>query len=205
MDIRSIGWSNRIRRIAATSAAVVAGAALALSQHAPAQAHTLPKTDPKTYPKATVHADGGLIAHRAPSTHAPHSYVFDDGDRVSIDCRSVGTNVEGNFNWYLVSAEGDAKWVSGRYLHLEGRPEFCGGDLTVPAVTTASTGAYEGPTKHDLYDESLNKGVGVEVYCYTDSAPVGQQSQRWALAGEIGWIPASDLKTAKNIPYCQQV
>lgn len=197
MDIGTIARLDRSRRIAALGGAVAVGAALAIGQHTPAEADT--------YPKATVHADGGLIAHRSPSTHAPRSYLFRDGDRVSVDCRSVGTNVGGNFNWYLVAAEGDAKWLSGRYLDVSGTPEFCGGDLTVSATTTTSTGAYEGPTTDDLYDESLNKGVGVEVYCYSDSAPVGQPSERWMLASEIGWIPASDLKTAQKVPYCEQI
>lgn len=156
------------------------------------------------YPDATVHAQGGLNARSAPSVHGPVSYQYANGTQVSVDCVTQGTAIEGNRNWYLISAEGDAKWVSGRYLTVDGNAERCGLAVSKTATTNRPTGSWEGPSKDDLFYESLNKGVRTDVMCYTDAAATGQPQQRWMVAGDGAWIPAKALRVEGTVPYCSQ-
>ncbi|SDS99550.1 SH3 domain-containing protein [Microlunatus soli] len=188
---------RRVRRLTA-----LAGATLALAAGL-GVAHTA-TADAANFPKATVHADGGLISHRSPSTESPRGYVFDNGTRLSVDCKIDGSTVKGNDDWYLIAAEGDASWVSGRYLTVHGEPEYCGLAVTAPVTTTERTGVFEGPTKSDTREDTLPKGVGMEAVCYVDSEATGQSRQRWVLLSESGWVRASALDASKKIPYCSQ-
>lgn len=185
-------------RVAALLGAVLAGATvLGVGQTTTA--------DAANFPKATVHADGGLISHLAPSTEAPRDYVFNDGDRVSVDCRTSGTTVKGNDTWYLIAGEGDASWVSGRYLDVKGQPEDCGLAVTIPVTVTKQTEVNEGPSSDDVPLDTLSKGDGMEAHCYVDAAATGQPEQHWVLLSESGWVRSSALDASKAIPYCSQV
>ncbi|WP_263170403.1 hypothetical protein [Streptomyces sp. SCSIO ZS0520] len=187
-------FRHRRTRAAGLTAALLGTAALSLTLTGQAEA--------KTFPHGTVKADGGLVAHQAPSTHAPSTYTFQDGAEVAVDCATKGTRVSGNPDWYLISAEGDAKWVSARYVDLEAEPRHCGPDLSV-AATTKSTGAYEGPSTADRRRTTLAKGTTTEILCYTDSGPTAKTT-RWLLTTEAQWIPSTALKTSGEVEFCQQ-
>ncbi|AJE85564.1 hypothetical protein SLNWT_5188 [Streptomyces albus] len=188
-------FRHRRTRAAGLTAALLGTAALSLTLTGQAEA--------KTFPHGIVKADGGLVAHQAPSTHAPLTYTFQDGAEVAVDCATKGTRVSGNPDWYLISAEGDAKWVSARYVDLEAEPRHCGPDLSVAATTTKSTGAYEGPSTADRRRTTLAKGTTTEILCYTDSGPTAKTT-RWLLTTEAQWIPSTALKTSGEVEFCQQ-
>ncbi|MEU6731675.1 hypothetical protein ABZ929_00475 [Streptomyces physcomitrii] len=196
-------FHHRRTRAAGLTAALLGTAALSLTLTGQAEA--------RTFPHGTVRADGGLVAHQAPSTHAPSTHTFQDGAEVAVDCATKGTRVSGNPDWYLISAEGDAKWVSARYVDLEAEPRHCGPDLSVAATTTTkSTGAYEGPSTADRRQTTLAKGTTTEILCYTDSGPAytdsgpAAKTSRWLVTTEAQWIPATALKTSGEVEFCQQ-
>lgn len=187
------------------STAGIANAGQADAGQANAAQASAEQTRATTFAHGTVTANGGLISHRAPSTHAYSTYTFAEGSQIAINCATRGTRVSDNPRWYLIAAEGDAHWVSARYVRIdEGKPQHCGLDVSIPATTTESTGAYEGPTKSDLYLESINKGVGTEVMCYTDSGR-GPTRHRWMVTLDAQWIPSGSLKPAKTVPFCEQM
>lgn len=189
---------TRRRTAVGIGGAALGVAALSLSMAMPAQADT--------YAQGVVRANGGLVAHQAPSTHAPRTGGLTNGTQFAIDCVTKGTGVQGDRDWYLVSGEGTARWVSGTYVDVvDGTPRHCGPAVSISATTNKATGGYEGPTRADLYYESLNKGVTTEVQCSTVTGPAKDQ-QRWVVTRENAmWIPRKDLKTTAHIPYCQQL
>lgn len=75
---------------------------------------------------------------------------------------------------------------------------------TISAVTTAKTGAFQGPSTQDRRNERLKAGETVAVYCYTDTAPDERPAQRWVAAEESGWFKASKIDADKELPYCSQ-
>lgn len=180
------------RRTAAVLGAVLAGAtALGAAQTATADAQG--RTD------ATVHARGGLISHVRPSTHAPRTYVFPDRSAVNLDCRVDATEVDGRDNWYLVSAEGDANWVSGRYLTLHHKVKKCA-TRRIDATSTTKTGLFEGPSRDDVRIGTLHRGDSLVVRCFTghQDGPV----RPWVLTEKSNWVRASAIRTTTTIPYC---
>ena len=100
-------------RIALTLTTAV-GATLAL----PLAAATAAPVDGAA--QGLVVAKGGLVGHVRPSRHAPANYTFPNGSKGTLDCRVSGTVVDGNRRWFLVVAEGDANWVSARYVRSVG-------------------------------------------------------------------------------------
>lgn len=182
-------------RLVAAAGAVITGAAAltALNAHA---------ADAAGFPTATVHADGGLIGHVTPSTHGTRNHTFADGARVSVDCRVHGTSVGGNRTWYLIAGEGEANWVSGRYLSVHGHSEQCGGTEGTDAVATRATGVFAGPTGADIKESTLAKGDHVGVICYTGTE-AGPEPV-WMLTDKAHWVRGAALKQVAHIPYCSQ-
>lgn len=151
----------------------------------------------------TVDADGGLNGRIAPSTHTEKNYLFRDGSKISIDCRTKGTIVGGNAEWYLLSGEGNANWVSARYVDLAGaEPRWCGDTgETIPVTITKDTYSYQGPSTADEKLRLQHAGGGQEVLCYAYTSASG--SKRWVVTLEDGWVPASAVKSEQEIPFCQ--
>lgn len=192
MTIKSTARADRARRLlVGLSATAVAGAGLAFTQVAPA--------DAATFPTATVHANGGLIGHITPSRHAPRNDIFGNGSTVSVDCRVQATSVQGNRTWYLISAEGDADWVSGRYLTVHGHSRQCS-HRSIDATARKSTGLFLGPTRQDVRPGLLESGDRLVVRCYTGSPTVSH----WMLTEKGHWVKASALQPSSKVPYCSQ-
>jgi hypothetical protein len=148
--------------------------------------------------RGVVVARGGLIAHLRPSTHAPANYTFPNGSEVTLDCKVPGTVVGGNPRWYLVVAEGDANWVSARYVRNVGPgPEPCDpSDGTFSARTTAALKKRVGPTTADATAGTYAKGQTLRVQCYTDTG------QKWYLTSASRWVRATYVKTSSAVRYC---
>lgn len=187
--------SNRLPiRLAGIAGAVATGAAaLGLATTATA--------DAATFPKATVHAEGGLIGHIRPSTHGPRNYTFPNGSTVHVDCRVQATSVGGNRTWYLISGEGEANWVSGKYLTVHGHSQQCS-SRSIRATATKDSGLFQGPTTRDEVPPGAEmlKGDKLTVRCYTG----GFTTPRWVLTEKSDWVRASALRTNTKIPYCSQ-
>jgi hypothetical protein len=151
--------------------------------------------------KGVVVAKGGLIGHVRPSTHAPANYTFPNGSEISIDCKVSGTVVDGNPRWYLVVAEGDANWVSARYVKNVGpSPDPCDpSDGTYAAKTTTALKKRVGPTTADASAGTFAKGKKFRVQCFTDSG------QKWYLTDTSRWVRAKYVKTSTNVRYCSNV
>lgn len=175
------------------TAAVAATLALPL---APASAAPVDETA-----KGVVVAKGGLIGHSRPSTHAPANYTFPNGSKVILDCKVPGPVVGGNARWYLVFGEGDANWVSARYVRNVGpAPEPCDpSDGTFSAKTTAVLKKRVGPTTADATAGTYAKGQKFRVQCYTDSG------QKWFLTDASRWVSAKYVTTSSKVRYCSNL
>lgn len=151
--------------------------------------------------QGVVVARGGLIGHVRPSTHASANYTFPNGSKVTLDCKVPGTVVDGNPRWYLVVAEGDANWVSARYVHNVGPgPKPCDpSDGTFSAKTTAALKKRVGPTTVDSSSGTYAKGQSFRVQCYTDSG------QKWYLTETSRWVSAQYVKTSSQVRYCSNL
>jgi hypothetical protein len=151
--------------------------------------------------EGVVVAKGGLIGHLRPSTHAPANHIFPNGSEVTLDSKVSGTVVDGNPRWYLVVAEGDANWVSARYLRNVGpAPEPCDpSDGTFSAKTTAVLKKRVGPTTADASAGTYAKGQKFRVQCYTDSW------QKWYLTDTSRWLRAKHVTTSSKVRYCSNL
>jgi hypothetical protein len=183
----------------ALALAAAVGATLALPL-APANAAPAPASASDTA-KGVVVAKGGLIAHLRPSTHAPANYTFPNGSKVTLDCKVSGTVVGGNPRWYLVVAEGDANWVSARYVRNVGKaPEPCDpSDGTFSGKAKTALKKRVGPTSADATAGTYAKGRKMRVQCYTDSG------QKWYLTDTSRWVRAKYVKTSSKVRYCSNV
>jgi hypothetical protein len=153
--------------------------------------------------KGTVDANGGLKGRIAPSVHTTSNYLFRDGAKVTIDCRTKGTIVGGNAEWYLIAGEGDARWVSAKYVDLAGaKPGWCGPDKTISVKITKDTYSYQGPSRSDTKRRLQHAGGGQEVLCYVYTNTSG--GARWVVTTEDGWVPASAVKSSTKIPFCER-
>ncbi len=174
----------------------VAGASLAAAM-------TMTASAAPQFVKGTVDANGGLKGRIAPSVHTTSNYLFKDGAKVSIGCRTKGTIVGGNAEWYLISGEGDARWVSAKYVDLAGaKPGWCGPDTSISVKITKDTYSYQGPSRSDAKRRLQHAGGGQEVLCYAYTKAGG--SARWVVTTEDGWVPASAVKASKTIPFCEK-
>lgn len=150
----------------------------------------------------TVNADGGLISRIAPSRHAEKTFTFTDGSEVSLNCKTVGTAVEGNTDWYLVNAEGEAHWVSANYVDLNGKePTFCGADPSKTVTLDQDTQTYAGPSTTDERRRSQHAGGGQQATCFVYTGK--NATERWVVTLEDGWAPAEAFTSIKNVPYCE--
>lgn len=176
--------------------AVVAGAGLVAAMALTASAQP-------DYVTGVVHADGGLNGRIAPSVHTDVQYVFPDGAEVTIDCQTKGTIVGDNAVWYLIVAEGDAKWVSARYVELTGdEPGWCGDSgQTISVKITEDTYSHQGPSTSDDKVRLQHAGGGQAVLCYAYTSAGG--NDRWVVTLEDGWVPADKVESSEEIPFCQ--
>jgi len=151
--------------------------------------------------QGVVVAKGGLIGHFRPSTHAPANYTFPNGSKVTLDCKVSGTVVDGNPRWYLVVAEGDANWVSARYVRNVGpSPEPCDpSDGTFSAKTTAVLTKRVGPTTAGASAGTYATGQKFRVQCYTNSG------QKWYLTETSRWVSAKYVTTSSKVRYCSNL
>jgi len=192
-----------------TFARIVGGAAVtgvgllaAFTSSASADDPRASADDPR-WATGVVDAEGGLIAHIAPSVHAQDTYGFPDGEQMTLNCMTKGTSVEGDSEWYLVAAEGEAKWVSARYVNIVGEePEYCGSDMTQSVTLADDAQSYQGPTTSDEPRRAFPAGSGQEAVCHVTTAPGA--NEKWVATLEDGWIPASALTSIDGVPYCQQ-
>lgn len=185
------------RRTAKTALTVTAAVAATLALPlAPATA-----APPDATAKGVVVAKGGLIGHVRPSTHAPDNYTFPNGSKVTLDCKVPGPVVGGNPRWYLVVAEGDANWVSARYVRNVGpAPDPCDpSDGTFSATATTALKKRTGPTTADASAGTYAKGQKFRVQCYTDSG------QKWYLTDSSKWVSAKYVKTSSKVRYCSNL
>ena len=190
-------YRTTARTALALTAAVAATLALPL---APADAAPAPASTSHTA-EGVVVARGGLVGHLRPSTHAPANYTFRNGSRVTLDCKVSGTVVGGNPRWYLVVAEGDANWVSARYVRNVGKaPEPCDpSDGTISGKATTALTKRVGPTSADATAGTYAKGSKVRVQCYTNSG------QKWYLTDTSRWVRAKYVTTSSTVRYCSNV
>ena len=182
-----------VRSALTLTAAVAATLALPLTS-----ATAAPVDEPA---RGVVVAKGGLVGHVRPSTHAPAGYTFPQGSELTLDCKVPGPVVKGNPRWYLVVAEGDAQWVSARYVRNIGPgPDPCDpSDGTYAARTTAALKKRVGPTTSDASTGTYAKGARFRVQCYTDSG------QKWYLTDGSRWVRASYVKTSSKVRYCSNL
>lgn len=188
-------YRTTARTALASAAAIAATVALPLTP-----AHAAPSRASDTA-EGVVVAEGGLIGHLRPSTHAPANYTFPNGSKVTLDCKVSGTRVGGNPRWYLVVAEGDANWVSARYMRNVGKaPEPCDpSDGTVSGKAKTALKKRVGPTSADATAGTYAKGHEVRLQCYTDSG------QKWYLTDTSRWVRAKYVKTSSKVRYCSDV
>ena len=184
----------------ALTAAVATTLALPLAPANAAPANAAPASASDTA-KGVVVARGGLVGHLRPSTHAKANYTFPNGSKVTLDCKVSGTVVGGNSRWYLVVAEGDANWVSARYVRNVGKaPEPCDpSDGTVSGKAKTALKKRVGPTNADATAGTYAKGRKVRVQCFTDSG------QKWYLTDTSRWVRAKYVKTSSKVRYCSNV
>lgn len=177
------------------TAALTTAAAVATALVASPSTATAAPSDPVA--RGVVVAQGGLIGHLRPSVHAPANYTFGNGSKISLSCKVSGTVVDGNNRWYLVLAEGDANWVSARYVSNVGpAPDPCDpSDGTFAAKTTARVTKRVGPTTADASAGSYAKGQKLRVQCFTDSG------QKWYLTDGGRWVRAAYVSTS-SVRYC---
>ncbi len=151
--------------------------------------------------EGVVVSAGGLVGRVRPSTHAPANYTFPNGSEVTLDCKVSGTVVGGNPRWYLVVAEGDANWVSARYIRNVGpSPEPCDpSDGTFSAKATAVFKKRGGPTTADASAGSYAKGQTFRVQCFTNSG------QKWYLTDASRWVSAKYVTTSSKVRYCSNL
>ncbi len=178
------------------TAALTATAAVASALVAAPSTATAAPADPVA--RGVVVAQGGLIGHLRPSVHAPANYTFANGAKVSLSCKVSGSVVDGNPRWYLVLAEGDANWISARYVSNVGpAPDPCDpSDGTFAAKATATLTKRVGPTTADAKAGSYAKGQKLRVQCFTDSG------QKWYLTDAGRWVRAAYVTTSSKVRYC---
>lgn len=188
-----------IRRIAALAAAAAAAATIGTGfLTSPAHAEA-PGDDPFPFRNGTVRAHGGLIAHSAPSTHAPSTSAYADGAQVKIDCRVNGPEVDGNDIWYLLPGEG-AMWVSARYVENDGpAPGYCNpSDGFFAGTATTALNKRSGPSTADGRVGGYADGQRVNVGCYVDASP----GNRWYHTDQGRWVSADYITVSSTVRYC---
>jgi hypothetical protein len=175
-------------------------AALAATLALPLAPASAAPVDPSA--QGVVIAKGGLVGRLRPSTHAPANYTFPNGSKVTLDCKVPGPTVQGNPRWYLVVTEGDANWVSARYVRNVGpSPEPCDpSDGTFAARTTAALKKRVGPTTADASTGTYAKGQRFRVQCST-----GSTTQKWYLTSGSRWVSAAYVKTSSKVRYCSNL
>lgn len=182
-----------------TKTALTLTAAVAASFALPLTSASAAPVDNTT--QGVIVAKGGLVGHSRPSTHAPADYTWPNGTKVTLDCKVSGTVVDRNARWYLIVAEGDANWVSARYVRNVGAaPDPCDpSDGTYSAKATASLKKRVGPTTADASAGTYAKGQKFKVQCYTDSG------QKWYFTDSSRWVSAKYVSTSSEVRYCSNL
>ncbi|MDN5726777.1 MAG: SH3 domain-containing protein [Propionibacteriales bacterium] len=142
----------------------------------------------------------GVNARQAPSTKAAFKGTIAKGKKVSIWCKAVGTKVDGNSQWYLLS---DHRWVSARYVaNVGAAPKACPATDTDTAFAqvTSTVNKRSGPSTGDARTGSLSKGTKVEFRCQV-TGPSVDGNNRWYLTNDgKSWVSARYLKNLKPGP-----
>jgi len=144
-----------------------------------------------------VTANGGLTIRTGPSSHVGTKGGVAKGATVKIDCKVVGTNVDGNRYWYALS--GNRGWVSARYVaNVGAAPKYCPANDTERGFGKATTGVNlrQGPSVNDVRVGSVAAGVALDVTCYA----LGQSihgNQVWYHLTNGSWVSA---QYAKRVP-----
>jgi hypothetical protein len=181
-----------------TTIAALAAAALAAPLVPASAAPVAPAAPDAEWATGVITAKGGLVGRLRPSTHAPANYTFEKGAEVSLDCRVRGTVVDGNPSWYLVGAEGDANWVSARYVSVSGPAvQPCDpSDGTYGATAKSALKKRVGPTTADSSAGTYAKGKKFRVQCFTD------EGQKWYFTDGGRWVSAKYVKTSSKVRFC---
>lgn len=147
----------------------------------------------------------GVNARQAPSTNTAFKGTIAKGKKVSIWCKTTGTKVGGNSQWYLLS---DHRWVSARYVaNIGAAPVECPATPgnTAFAQVTSTVSKRSGPSTKDARTGSLSKGTKVEFRCQL-TGPSVDGNNRWYLTKDgKSWVSARYLKNLKPGPETLRV
>lgn len=181
--MRVSAWIRRAVGLAAATGVVVA---TALATTAPAEAAA-------AY-KGKIIAQGGLKIRTAPTIYAGSPGSIARGTTIMIDCKVVGSRVDGNRLWYALS--GNRGWVAARYVeNIGAAPILCPSAATEygEGRTTATVNRRLGPTTRDVRVGTLASGTRVTVRCYVSSQRIGE-TRLWYLLTNGSWITAAYVK-----------
>lgn len=142
----------------------------------------------------------GVNARQAPSTHTAFKGTIAKGKQVAIWCKTTGTKVDGNSQWYLLS---DHRWVSARYVANVGRiPAQCPATSTNTAQgqMTGNVNKRSGPSTADTKLGSYAKGTKVSFRCQV-AGPSVDGNNRWYLTSDgKAWVSARYVKNLDSGP-----
>ncbi len=100
------------------------------SGHTTGTGHTLTGDDgtevgspPPAVPYGTVISPSGVNTHQRPTTASPIVGTLRDEERVALDCKVRGQNIDGNDIWYKLRFR--PSWVTARYVVNTGAVPFC--------------------------------------------------------------------------------
>jgi hypothetical protein len=176
--------------VAATSALALAGASTATASPGAG-----------VRPVGVVTARGGLIAHATPSTHSPRVASYRKGERLELDCKVVGTKVDGNRLWYTIDSDASGVlWVSARYVRNVGAdPGVCDPmNGTVRATTTARLNNRQGPSVRDRRLGQYAKGTTLHAVCWTQAS----LHHNWVLTASGRWVAKNSLHAHRHLQMC---
>lgn len=173
------------------AAAVLPGASLATANAAVGSGR----------PVGVVIAKGGLVAHATPSTHSPRVASYRAGKRLALDCKVVGTKVDGNRQWYTIRSDASGLlWVSARYVRNVGAaPRTCDPmHGTVAATTTARLNLRQGASVADRKLGQLAPGATLRAVCRTQASI----RHNWVLTASGRWVAKGYLHLRHHLRMC---
>lgn len=150
--------------------------------------------------RGVVTANGGLATRGRPSTHSVKLGQYDKGDRIRINCKVRGTNVDGNRLWYLVAHHDGTEWLSARYVDNVGAaPAYCDpSHEPMRARATAPLNARQGPSTKDRKVGSYATGEDVRAVCFT----LVNRHNRWIHTNSGEWVSGRFVKEPRQLEYC---
>lgn len=146
-----------------------------------------------------VTARSGLVVRAAPTVHARSVGALRHGQIVQLRCKTFGTEVHGDLEWYrLVGSTG---WVTGSYVETEGYfPRECTGDGTYFGRSTAGLNARSGPTTADAITGGYQRGSRIRIVCRLNSQPIsGNPGWYYTVTGR--WVSARYVAAIGATPH----